>query len=1335
MFNIRYPEDLPISMRRSEIIASLRSHQVVVIAGETGSGKTTQLPKMCLDAGLAARGKIGCTQPRRVAAMSISRRVAEELGVAWGREVGCKMRFNDDTSPETRVKFMTDGILLAEIQSDPLLRAYSALIIDEAHERSLNIDFLLGYLNGLLKRRPELKLIITSATIDTEAFSKAFNDAPIIEVSGRLWGVEVRYQPLESFTEASNPDGETLSHIEAAVVAVENALLESEHGDVLVFMPTERDIRETREFMEERLGRGTEVLGLYGRMPAADQQRIFAPGPRRRVIIATNVAETSLTLPRIRYVVDSGLSRMSRYNPRTRTKRLPIEDISQSSANQRAGRAGRIAEGIAIRLYSEEDFLKRPRFTQPEIQRANLAEVILRMKAFGLGEIETFPFIDPPQQAAIRAGYRLLHELGAITELNVLTQLGKDLARLPLDPTLGRMLLQALKEGVLPQMLVIASGLSIPDPRERPEDQKEAAQSAHQKFAFKDSDFVCLLQIWKACPEAEGRGGTNALRKFCKSNFLSFTRMREWRDIHRQLSEVFSDDLLKYKTRTEHSTTSQATANASRRDAPSKNAIGATLQNAANSSRSPHSGHPAHSGQEAPSAHPAKHKEPLKGARNSNAADDEWVTVSRGVHRSILSGLLGHIAQREGRNQYKASGNRLVTLFPGSTLYARGGQGQKKRNAGERVTETEKKQVQPEWIVSAEIVETSQLFARTAAKIDPEWAAELGAHLCETRHHEPSWSTKASRVLCIERILLHGLLISKRHADYGKINPVHATELFIRGALVAEEAHIPLPFFLENRRTRDRVETALTRVRHHQAQNLDEAMYRFYAARIENVSSIHDLHRLYTSKTHAAPDYFHITEKELVGETDTTFDRTQFPDKVELGTSVLPLNYAFSPGEDSDGVTVQVPLPVAAQLTSGQLQWMVPGLRQEQIQTLLRALPKTIRRQLMPLDVRAAEVAREFDPGRGDFQTALATFLTRKYRVAVNAADWPEDCLPNHLRPRVEVVDKSKRSIVTSRDLPAIQEQVNKRDHRSSAWRKTASQFEREGLTAWTIGNIPESVFVEEIAGEPLHAFPGLEPCGESVNLRLFRDLSEARKHTGDGIRKLVELAIGRDLIVLRKELQQIGKSIISPAPKQAPLRGREGFASLGAQLQLQQKATTGDLETFLALAIERLVEHAFRWDPLTPLEEKRFQAFVEAGRRALPGHCYQMGEYCRQIVIMRETVLKSPKRFKGMETEVERIAPKDLLTHATFERLQHVPRYLKAVLVRAERAVLNPNKDAEKHSQLAPFANWQKHVPESAHPQFRWMLEELRVSIFAQELGTAESVSVTKLKAMGNFA
>src|SRR6201996_8035723 len=468
---ITYPPDLPITARREEIIAALRGHQVVVVAGETGSGKTTQLPKMCLDAGLATRGRIGCPQPRRVAALSVSRRVAEELGVTWGREVGCKMRFNDDTGRTTRIKFMTDGILLAEIQSDPMLRAYSTLILDEAHERSLNIDFLLGSLQGLLKRRGDLKLVVTSATIDTEAFSKAFGGAPIIEVSGRLWPVEIRYAPIESHAQPEERADE-LSHIEAAVRATEDALIESEAGDVLVFMPTERDIRETREMLEGNLGAGFEIIGLFGRMPAAEQQRIFAPGSRRRVIVATNIAETSLTLPRVRYVIDAGLSRMSRYNPRTRTKRLPVEDISQSSANQRAGRAGRVQDGTCIRLYAEEDFAARPRFTQPEIQRANLAEVILRMKAFRLGDIQTFPFLNPPVSAAIRAGYKLLHELGALDDANELTSLGQELARLPVDPTLGRMLLQARREKVLPEMLIVAAGLSVPAPRDGREDQK-----------------------------------------------------------------------------------------------------------------------------------------------------------------------------------------------------------------------------------------------------------------------------------------------------------------------------------------------------------------------------------------------------------------------------------------------------------------------------------------------------------------------------------------------------------------------------------------------------------------------------------------------------------------------------------------------------------------------------------------------------------------------------------------------------------------------------------------------------------------------------------------------
>jgi ATP-dependent helicase HrpA len=1315
MLKIRYPEDLPISTRRTEIIEAILRNQVVVIAGETGSGKTTQLPKMCLDAGLASRGVIGCTQPRRVAATSISKRVAEELGVSWGREVGCKMRFSDDTNRETLVKFMTDGILLAEIQSDPRLSAYSALIVDEAHERSLNIDFLLGYLHGLLKRRPDLKLIITSATIDTAAFSKAFNDAPVLEVSGRLWNVDVRYQPPETFATNLENTGEIPSHIESAVFATENALVESNDGDVLVFMPTERDIRETREFMEDRLGRGTEVLGLYGRMPSADQQRIFSPGPRRRVIIATNVAETSLTIPRIRYVIDSGLCRMSRYNPRTRTKRLPVEEISQSSANQRTGRAGRIAEGVAIRLYSEADFQKRAPFTQPEIQRANLAEVILKMKAFALGEIETFPFIDRPQQAAVRAGYRLLHELGALTESNALTPLGKDLARLPLDPTLGRMLLQARLEGALPQVLVIASALSIPDPRERPEDMKEAANTAHQKFAVKDSDFLSYLRIWKSCPDAEGRNATNAFRKFCKSHFLSFTRMREWRDIHRQLSEVFAEDLKTIEARQQ----------------TSQNFIQETRTALAASGKKDGTGVPlAKTG-----LFPAGNRGGTsKGAGHPNPNEDEWATLSRGIHRSILCGLLGHIAQRDGRNQYKASGNRLLTIFPGSSLYSRIRTPSKNQSTlgGDSATET--KHSQPDWIVAAEIVETAQLFGRTVSKIDPQWAVELGAHLCEKRYHEPFWSAKSSRVLCIERIFLHGLIISKSHADYGKINPAHATELFIRGALLGEDASIQLPFFRENRKTRNRIEAALTRVRHHQAQDLDEAMYRFYSSKIQNVSSVHDLNRLHAEKTRSDPDYFNVSESELVGETDTSVDQEQFPDKFALGTSVLPLSYEFSPGEESDGVTVQVPLPVASQLTSGQIQWMVPGLRQEQINALLRALPKPIRRQLAPLDATAREVALEFDPGRGDFHTALATFLSRKYRVQISAMDWPENCLPKHLQPRVEVVDNHKRTILSGRDIGAIKQQAIKHDHRSTCWLRIADQWERSGLTSWSIGDVPDSIFVEDIGGAPLHAYPGLEAFGESANLRLFRTLNEARESNPKGIRKLVELAIAKDLSMLRRELEQIGRKIACVKSANQKAQGKGSFGDLSIRLQTAGAAPPADPKPFVELAMQRLLDHAFRWDPLLGLHQKGFEDFVESGRLALPGLCYQLGEYCSQIAEMKRKVLASPKRFQGMEAEIERIAPTNLLAHATFNRLQHIPRYLKAVLVRAERASLKPAKDVERQAQISVFKNWERHVPEAGHAEFRWLLEELRVSIFAQELGTAESVSVQRLKSLGNF-
>lgn len=1253
---ITYPPELPITARREEILAALRGHQVVVVAGETGSGKTTQLPKMCLDAGLGDRGRIGCTQPRRVAAMSVSRRVAEELGVAWGREVGCKMRFNDDTSRDTRVKFMTDGILLAEIQSDPMLRAYAALIIDEAHERSLNIDFLLGYLQGLLRKRGDLKLIITSATIDTEAFSKAFGGAPIIEVSGRLYPVEIRYAPIESHARPGE-DGDELSHIEAAVRATEDALIESETGDVLVFMPTERDIRDTRELLEGGLGPSFEVISLFGRMPAAEQQRIFAPSPRRRVIVATNIAETSLTLPRIRYVVDAGLSRMSRYNPRTRTKRLPVEDVSQSSANQRAGRAGRVQDGTCIRLYAEDDFAARPRFTQPEIQRANLAEVILRMKAFRLGDIETFPFINPPVGAAIRAGYQLLHELGALNDSNELTSLGRELARLPIDPTLGRMLLQAREEKVLPEMLIIAAGLSVPDPRERPEEAKDAAATAHKAFADPDSDFLSLLNIWRAAPDAEGRASGNALRRFCKASFLSLSRMREWRDIHRQLADAMDEDAT-----------------------------------------------PARGGNRKPEENPYPP-----------------------VHRAILAGLLGHIAFRQERNVYKASGERLVTLFPGSNLYERRDK-PKKNAAPPKPTD---KSRQPQWIVAGEIVETSLLFARMVAGINPEWIINLGEHLCTFRYTEPHWSAKAGRVLVLERVLISGLEITRRQVDFGRIEPEKATELFIRGALVAEEAKLPHRFFNENHKVREKIETALTRVRSRRAHDLDEAMYQFYADRITNVSSVHDFNRFVRDHITREPDFLCATEADLVGDDDTTYDRHLFPDHVSLGNTALPVTYSYTPGHDADGVTVRVPLPVASQLTTGQIQWMVPGLREEQIGVLLRALPKTVRKTLMPLEPKVREIAAEFQPGRGDFLVALADFLSRKYRVMVRAEDWPPQSLPAHLQPRVEVIDRGNKTVAAGRDLEALQAQVQKHDVRTDAWDKAVKKWERKGITTWSIGDLPESAVVEEVGGAPLLAYPGLALREGEVDVRLFRQREEAEKASRSGLRRLAELILARDLTRVWKELASLAKHLPTNAPKQAA-----SFHSALQQMsaKLQPTAPFVTLEVLQKSAYQHLLDHVLQLAPVFPLTEARFLAMAESARRELPGLTYQVGDRVRQLFDLRQKLVASSQRYPGFDQDLQRLVPGDFLARTPHAQLPHLFRYLRAVQIRAERAVINPAKDAEKAKQLLPFAKWEDRVPEAQRETFRWMLEEFRVSLFAQELGTAQPASAQRLKALGDF-
>lgn len=1247
---IRYPADLPITARREEIVTAIRENQVLILAGETGSGKTTQLPKMCLEAaGEDLKGQIGCTQPRRVAAMSVSRRVAEELGVPWGREVGCKMRFSDDTSRETRVKFMTDGILLAEIQSDPMLRQYSMLILDEAHERSLNIDFLLGYLKELLPRRPDLKVIVTSATIDTEAFAAHFSGvgddrlkpihqrddrlkpihqrAPIIEVSGRLYPVEVRYRPVAE-------DDEEPHFIDAAVSAAEDALIETEAGDILIFMPTERDIRETRDLLDGRLaGSKIEVLALFGRQSAAEQQRIFSPGAKRRVVIATNVAETSITIPRIRVVIDTGLARVSRYNPRTRTKRLPVEAVSQSSANQRAGRAGRVQDGVCIRLYEQEDFEKRAKFTMPEIQRANLAEVILRMKAHRLGEIETFPFLNPPSHAAIRGGYELLHELGALGDTHEMTETGRELARLPLDPSLGRMLLQARKEGCVEEMLVIAAGLSVPDPRERPEEKRELANAAHKAFAAPDSDFLSLLKIWRAAPDAE-KGGKNALGRFCKTNFLSFTRMQEWRDIWRQLRESFPE------------TSGQAAA--------------------------------------------------------TDAA----------IHRCILAAHLGQIGMRTERNVYKAGGNREVMVFPGSVFYERREKNDKK---GQEITK------QPPWVVAGEIVQTSQLFARTLAKVEPEWIAELGAHLCEYKYSEPHWSAKAGRVLVTRRTLVHGLEVRRDKIDYGKIDAVGATQLFIRGALVEGEHALTHRFYQHNQRVRQKIETTLTRVRSQRVHDVEEALFAFYDARIAEVSSIHDLNALIQEH---GDQFLHLTEADLTPGDDLGADLKLFPDEVALGNTVLPVSYHYKPGEEADGVTVRVPLPVAEHLTSGQIQWMVPGLREELCRTLLRALPRAVRKQLMPIEPKAAEVAAVFDPGRAEFLPALAAHLTKTYRVEVKAADWAPGSVPPHLQPRVEVIDQKKRTVVAARDLAEIRSAVKKTEVKSDAWEKLVPRFERYDLKGWTFGDVPEWVVVEHIGGAEVRGYPGLERDKDGlVNLRLFRRAEEAVRGTPGAVRKLAELALGKDIAWLEKELRLFAP--VSAGPKAAA-----SFAGALNQFQTQTVAKASGV-SLPAQAQEHVLAHLLRLEPVLPLTESRFDGLLEKVRKELPLVAQRTRDLFKQVHEQRDQIARGANRYPGLEADLARLVPGDFLLRTPHAHLPHVLRYLKAVRIRAERAGNNPAKDADKAALIADWDGWESYVPEANREVFRWLMEEYRVQVFAQELGTAQPVSVKRLEAL----
>lgn len=1245
---IEFPPELPISARAEEIVNAIAAHPVLILAGETGSGKTTQIPKLCLAAGRGTLGRIACTQPRRVAALSLSRRVAEEMNATWGREVGCKVRFSDDTTPQTVIKFMTDGMLLAEAQADPLLGAYDTIVIDEAHERSLNIDFLLGHLRQLRHRRPELRIIITSATIDTESFRRAFDDAPVIIVEGKMFPVEVVYAPLDSLgsdaIEGEDRRAEAMHYVDGAVEAAERAANDGPGGDILIFMPSERDIRETCELLAPRL-RSWEILPLFGRLTNEEQRRVFSPGSRRRVVVATNIAETSLTLPRIRAVVDTGLVRLSRYSPQGRTRRLPIEPISQSSADQRKGRCGRVAEGVCIRLYSEEDFRERPRYTQPEIQRANLADVILRLKATGLGDVERFPFIDAPSTKAVRSGYALLEEVGAIEQGadHALTPLGRELAQLPVDPTVGRMILQARREKATREVLVIASGLSIQDPRERPQEKRAQADQAHRKFAHPDSDFLTLLAIWEAYHGDVERMSQGRLRAFCREHHLSYLRMREWRDVHDQLAEVVGG--------------------------------GGRRQTSVHDGLKP-------------------------GAERSI---DFGTPAYRAIHRSILAGLLGNIAVLDDEaGDYKAAHGRRVHLFPGSTLF-RPGAGRKPGAAKG-----------PRWIMAAEITETTRVYARTCARLDPAWALELCAHVASISHSEPFWNEKDGRAMVKQRTRLYGLEIDSRSVGLSKIDPAKATEILIREGLVNDTITWPFDFVAHNRRLRESVEAALTRTRDSGYLGLDEAAYRFYAARITNTGSVAELVALVRERRGAEPRFLMMEEADLRGpeEVDPA-DSAQFPATVAMDNRVLPLHYAYKPGMEDDGVTVDVNVRDAAALAPSFLDWAVPGHLAQKVEHALRSLPKDTRRLFMPVGVHAQRLTEAASRLRdGGFSGTLAEALSEAVRtqqgIAIDPAAWTARPLPDHLRLRLRVVDDRGKELAAGRDVPEVLATLDRTLHRrsaalsrqeSGAWASARARHEQPAQQTWGFGTLPGKIAVSEEAGVPVFAYPGFHVEPKGVALRLYHREDEARAGTAEGLRALLALALQKDLAWLHKDLGAL--------------------STLGAHLALLRPAETLREQAHAAIRASVCAV------AVEPLSREGFEAAVAAARTQLRTLVPGFIALVREVAMLRGELMVEKSPYPGLAADLERLCGPDFLTTTPYAQLRHLPRFLKAMKLRAAKRRQNPARDDERTRELAPI----EAAAAGRGEDFRWLLEEFRVSLFAQELGTAVPVSAVRLR------
>ncbi len=1225
---LSYPESLPVSGKRLKIAEAIRSHQVVVIAGETGSGKTTQIPKICLEIGRGISGMIGHTQPRRIAARSVAARIAQELDCPLGDAVGYKIRFNERVKHDSYIKLMTDGILLAEIQHDRFLNHYDTIIIDEAHERSLNIDFLLGYLKQLLPKRPDLKVIITSATINTERFSHFFNHAPIIEVSGRTYPVEVRYRPLLSEGEKEAKDQDE---------AIINALYELERidplGDTLIFLAGERDIRETAELLRKQRLRDTEILPLFSRLSASEQDRVFKSHTGRRIVLATNVAETSLTVPGIRFVIDPGTARISRYSTRSKVQRLPIEPVSQAAANQRKGRCGRVSDGVCIRLYSEEDFQSRPDFTSPELLRTNLASVILQMKQLDLRDIAHYPFIEPPESRQINDGYHLLHELGAIDPKRQLSEIGKTIARLPLDPRLARMIVAAAQEGALTEVMIIVAALAIQDPRERPMDAQQKADEFHRRFAEKQSDFLSLLNLWNYFQQQKRHLTQNKLRKLCRDEFLSYLRMREWIDIHSQIVTLVHEIGLK---------------------------------------------------------------------ENTTVAGYEQ------IHRSLLAGLLGNIAikdvseksqdekkrslSRKGR--YLGGRNIRFDIFPGSSLHKK----------------------QPKWVMAAEIVETSKLYARMVAAIEPQWIETLALHLIKRSYSEPHWQKKRAQVVAYEQVTLYGLiLVSRRAVNYGAIDPVISREIFIREALVQGQYQTRAGFFIHNHTLIDEMEEIEAKARRRDVMVDEEVLYQFYDERIP--AGITNGAQFEKWNKQQIDDALFMSRDLLIQQGKMPDNHHQFPDHISLCQTNLPLHYHFEPGHPRDGVTADIPLPLLHEMKPAMFDWLVEGLFRDKLIALIKGLPKTLRRNFVPAINFADLLIEQISKENGDLFDQISHQLLRITGIEVKREQWQQVSLPDHLKFNLRILEKENQLIAEGRDLQALQAQFSDKV-REDLQDHNFEEYQKEGITRWDFGALEKQVSLQK-EGIVFNAYPALVAEKECVAIRLFEDETIAQTHSRKGLCKLFNLQNRDKIRYLEKEFSRQQRITLL-------------YTSMGEPRHL------------LSSYIQTVIAHAlFESDHSIPRNEEQFSLRSDKAHNQLMTLGQTITSTLLEILESHQRISKRINSVIPVEMinaiadireQLKRLVYPEFIENIPLKWMLRIPVYLLAIEKRLDKMGQSLQKDRESQIQVQKleqefYPKFEKVQHNDEWIEFRWHLEELRVSLYAQELKAITKVSVKRLQ------